>query len=340
MKIHLVVLALSIGTAGRAAQTYTIADRTFYPASSEASAAGYLKEYVPAGQSLKNWTNLFAVRWFRDQESPKDYIDHLGLEHERRYPGMKYASGEQESKNRWFVDFLAYPKEKHEPNYFEWDFFRAQTNAGGGILVFQYAERRPYHKSIEETKGWDIKDLRNQLLPFLMTNEFIVEPDASLEGKATARSAAAVPRYAVLFDFNRDSRQWSPQSPDEQSQEAILEFVPHGDSLEAWRELVVEQVALTATPLHEFVEAWKQKLSKANFDLQLKEDVLSDGSVLVSYSSQSANETGMRRFIQGKDGIYMVAYEVRPSFKNEGIYHTWEGILHSARLVRSSDQSP
>ena len=87
---------------------------------------------------------------------------------------MKYASGGQESRNRWFADFLVYPKTPAS-KYLEWNFFRAQTNSAGGIIVFQYTERRTFKKSIQELDSWDVPALRKQLLPFLMTNEFMIK---------------------------------------------------------------------------------------------------------------------------------------------------------------------
>lgn len=153
------------------AQGYEIAGVVFQPVYTNSSDAGYLKEYLPVGQTSNNWTKLFAVRCFKDLASPKDYIAGLGEEYRNKYPGMEFASGDQQSKGRYFIDFLAYPL-VNASKYLEWDFIRAQTNTAGGIVVFQYAERRYSKKSIYH---WDIKALRRQMLSLLMTNEFAIQ---------------------------------------------------------------------------------------------------------------------------------------------------------------------
>jgi hypothetical protein len=174
MKTFQLIFALLLSVICSEAQPFTIDGRTFHPAFTNSSNAGYLKEYLLTGQTLENWTNLFAVRCFKDLDSPKDYIARMQYEYRVKYPNMKCATGGQESRNRWFIDFLAYPKEKSESKFLEWDFFRAEVNSSGGILVFQYAERRAYKKSIKEFDKWDIKGLRQHMLPLLTTNEFTI----------------------------------------------------------------------------------------------------------------------------------------------------------------------
>lgn len=58
-----------------------------------------------------------------------------------------------------------------------------------------------------------------------------------------------------------------------------------------------------------------------------------DGSILATYTSVSADESSMRRFIQGKDGIYMLAYHVRPKLKKDDTFKIWEEILRTAELI-------
>ena len=167
------LLFLLLSAACSFAQSYEVAGVIFRPAFTNSSDAGYLREYLPVGQTLDAWTNLFAVRCFRDLDSPKDYIGKMAADYQQKYPGMKFATFDQKSKNRFFIDFFAYPLDK-KSKFFEWDFFRAQTNAAGGIVVFQYAERRYRKKSVHEFDTWDIHGMRQQMLPLLMTNEFTI----------------------------------------------------------------------------------------------------------------------------------------------------------------------
>jgi hypothetical protein len=152
------------------AQAIQIGTNTFYPAHTNSSSEGFLREYCLQAESTDNWTKLFAMRQFRNVDSPKDYITRTGEDYRKKLPNMKFASGGQKSKDRWFIDYLMY--EKDGPKLLEWNFFRAETNATGGIFVYQYSERRKYKKSVKELDSWDIKGLRKQMIPILMTNEF------------------------------------------------------------------------------------------------------------------------------------------------------------------------
>jgi hypothetical protein len=167
LKTLLLLFGLLPFATSAGAQTFTIARENFHPALTNALSAGYIKEYLPAGQTSADWTKSFGVSYLKKVASPRNYITNLCKSYHRQYPEMKFGSGGQESRNRWFADFLVYPKTA-DSKYLEWNFFRAQTNAAGGIIVFQYTERRAFKKSITELNAWDIPAMRKQMLPFLM----------------------------------------------------------------------------------------------------------------------------------------------------------------------------
>ena len=170
MKLLFPCIVVYLSIARSHAQSTNIAGKIFFPAYTNSSSNGFLKEYLIHNETLDNWTKLFSIRNFEKMDSPKAYIARLGDAYHKKFPGMKYATASQESKNRWFIDFLTY--EPKGPKFMEWDFFRAETNATGGILVYQYAERIKYKKSIKEVDTDVFINLREKMLPFLMTNEF------------------------------------------------------------------------------------------------------------------------------------------------------------------------
>jgi hypothetical protein len=174
LKTPLLLFGLLAFVTGAGAQTFTIGGEIFQPAGTNLTDAGYIKAYLPAGQTLDNWKKLFGIQHLKKAASPRDYINKLAGSYHKQYPEMKFGAGGQESQNRWFADFLVYPKTP-QSKFLEWNFFRAQTNAAGGIIVFQYTERRTFKKSVKELDSWDIPALRKQLLPFLMTNEFMLK---------------------------------------------------------------------------------------------------------------------------------------------------------------------
>jgi len=52
----------------------------------------------------------------------------------------------------------------------------------------------------------------------------------------------------------------------------------------------------------------------------------------------AAHEMSLRRFIKAKDGIYMLAYHVRPSLKDEKRIATWREIVTGASLVTNPER--
>src|SRR4051812_27839146 len=93
---------------GSKGESIHIGTNTFYPAFTNSSAEGSLREYCLKGETIRNWTKLFAFRQFKNLDSPKNYIARMSDDYARKFPGMTFASGGMESKNRWFVDYLVY----------------------------------------------------------------------------------------------------------------------------------------------------------------------------------------------------------------------------------------
>ena len=170
-KLVLTCIALFTAIWSSHSQSLVIGEQTFHLASTNSSGEGFLKEYLPQNQTLENWTNMFAERYFKKPQSPRDYIVKMNKDYHEKYPRMAFATGGDNSGNRLWTDFLMYDTGKKVS---EWNFFRAETNATGGILVYQFAERRRYKKSINELDSWDFKGLRKRMLPILTTNEFSV----------------------------------------------------------------------------------------------------------------------------------------------------------------------
>lgn len=117
-----------------------------------------------------------------------------------------------------------------------------------------------------------------------------------------------------------------------------MEFVVEGDSIKNWKEMVAQQIAFTKDPLQKYVDTWKSMLLKADAKAEIKEENNSDGSILVTYTSPAADEMGLRRFIKGKDGVYMLAYHVRPKLKKEEHLKIWSEIIQTATLIPNPEK--
>jgi hypothetical protein len=155
---------------------------------------------------------------------------------------------------------------------------------------------------------------------------------------ASLQAAIPTPDSAVMFHLERDSRKWAPQPPSGSKNGFLMEFVPAGDSIKDWKEMAAQQIVFTKQSLRAYVDTWKGLLVKADPKVEVKEETLKDGSVFVTYTSVKADEMSMRRFMKGRDGIYMVAYNVRPKLKKEETFKVWDDIIRTSELVPNPEK--
>lgn len=146
------------------------------------------------------------------------------------------------------------------------------------------------------------------------------------------------PEMAMSFAMNKDSKKWVPQFMDGNASGIIFEFVPEGQSINAWKEMVAQQIAFTKNSLRKHVDEWKAMLLRADPKIEIKEEQKDDGSILVTYTSLAAQEMSMRRFIKAKDGVYMLAYHVRPTLKEDDRVKIWLDILNAANLIPNPEK--
>jgi hypothetical protein len=150
---------------------------------------------------------------------------------------------------------------------------------------------------------------------------------------ASLQAAIPTPDSAMAFHMGKDPRKWTAQYQNGSKTGIIMEFVPEGDSIEKWKEMAAQQIAFTKDSLRKYVDTWKGMLLNADPKIDFKEETITDGSIFVTYTSASADETSMRRFIKGKDGVYMLAYHVRPKLKKEETLKIWDDIIRTAHLI-------
>lgn len=146
------------------------------------------------------------------------------------------------------------------------------------------------------------------------------------------------PEMAMEFMMTKDPKKWVPQFMDGDKTGIIFEFVPAGQTINAWKEMVAQQIAFTKAPLRRHVDDWKTMLRRADPMIEIKEESQEDGSILVTYTSLVAQEIGLRRFIKAKDGVYMLAYHVRPALKEADRVQIWREIILAANLVPNPEK--
>ena len=149
----------------------------------------------------------------------------------------------------------------------------------------------------------------------------------------------ANPAMTIRFDIAKDPRKWTQASQERVARAIITEYVPQGDSIESWKEVVSTKVSLTTVAVQAHVESWKARLGKIDPKIEIKDEANADGSITATYTSLAANESSIRRFFKGNDGIYMLTYHVRPKLKSEETFKLWQSIISSATLVSHSPLS-
>jgi hypothetical protein len=141
---------------------------------------------------------------------------------------------------------------------------------------------------------------------------------------------------AIQFHIAKDPRKWTPVM--RMDKDGIGKFVLKGDSVEAWKEMVSIQVDSTTVSLRKYMDTWKDILMQADSKIHIKEETMGDDSIIVTYTSLSSDETSIRRFIKDKDGVYILAYHVRPKFKNDETFKIWDDIVRTATLIPNSNK--
>lgn len=172
-RLLVLLLAVFTITASAQAKSLQIGDETFHLKDAKKSDAASLEEYLPKGQTFDNWKKLVAVRQFFEISSPKDYVGNMVADYQRKYPEMKFEAGSGPG-GLYYLDCIMYPL-GGGPKFVEWNYFIARP-AKTGIIVYQYAERAPYQRDIEEAfKALDVKSLRKRMLPILQKSLFVTQ---------------------------------------------------------------------------------------------------------------------------------------------------------------------
>jgi hypothetical protein len=134
---------------------------------------------------------------------------------------------------------------------------------------------------------------------------------------------------AIQFHIAKDPRKWTPDH-------TAARFFLKGDSSKDWKEMVSWQFADSSASLRKYVDAWKDGLLTADSKIDIKEEAIGDDSIIVISTSQSVDETSIRRFIKDKDGVYILTYRVHLKFKRDEAFKIWDSIIRTATLIPSN----
>jgi hypothetical protein len=121
----------------------------------------------------------------------------------------------------------------------------------------------------------------------------------------------------------------------------LNEFVRKGDSVNDWETLVTRLYATSGSP-----EAAASVLAKATVD-DLKRNCpnsktsmkkQSDSEYVVEYSHNGCGSfeghRSVRKFIAGREGVYMLAYDMKNKAYNTSEFNLWRSRILSAQISR------
>ncbi len=73
------------------------------------------------------------------------------------------------------------------------------------------------------------------------------------------------PDQAVSYSTKADNVKWKMQGVNGNASGIIAEFVPEGQSIKAWKEMVAQQITFTKSSLQDHVKVWRKMIEKVAF---------------------------------------------------------------------------
>jgi hypothetical protein len=134
-------------------------DQTLVLAFSGDEPGATIKEFVPAGEKLASWTRLAAIREFDNLDSPLDYGVATIEQLKKQYPKSPSSILENPDTGAVVLDFVVWPE---DASFVEFNVFRIEKRAGGGLISQQYAVRA--YGAAAEPFLTDLPPVRKQLV--------------------------------------------------------------------------------------------------------------------------------------------------------------------------------
>ncbi|MFT4901428.1 MAG: hypothetical protein ACI81V_000701 [Lentimonas sp.] len=135
-----------------------------------------------------------------------------------------------------------------------------------------------------------------------------------------------------------DPVKWKMDHLDRSPAGFIAEFVPQGQTIKAWKEMVAQQITFTNAGLSEHIKQWKGMITTGDPDVIISEETSDSSSITISYKSKIFNEYSIRKFTKGSDGIYALAYHARLNRIDPKRVSLWTEIIADSDLIRNPEK--
>jgi hypothetical protein len=155
-------------------------------------------------------------------------------------------------------------------------------------------------------------------------------PEAVAPAAQEKKPKARTPAMMFALDLRQDSKKWVMGKRFATGNVIAMELVPGDQKHESWQELLTNMVIFDV-PMRMYVDMWKQELSEKAPSISLIEEPVGENATLVRY--RSADEQGLWRFVQGKDGVYAMAYQVKSSAMDKERLALWENLVKKTAFV-------
>ncbi|MBX9880272.1 MAG: hypothetical protein K2Y22_17570 [Candidatus Obscuribacterales bacterium] len=146
---------------------------------------------------------------------------------------------------------------------------------------------------------------------------------------------------AIKLNFAIDEKDWELGWSNKSSEVYILEFVPKGQNVENWKELITFEFypgLQEKINCEEFAAGFIKQIRKKEPNVKVMYYLNKPNDVIVEWvlngSKEDPDQDEMDRIILGEQGIHMVHYVKKTQFLSEAERTKWLDFLKSATLVK------
>ncbi len=97
-----------------------------------------IREFIPAGETLDNWTHLASIREYAAIDDPRALAAETLESVKKNYPGAPHNMAENPDTGETVIDFLVGPP---DGSFVEYNIFKYAKRPAGGVIAQQYAVR-------------------------------------------------------------------------------------------------------------------------------------------------------------------------------------------------------
>jgi hypothetical protein len=141
-------------------------------------------------------------------------------------------------------------------------------------------------------------------------------------------------KFKVVFD----NRHWHPAWGKHEASTTTLEYVPEGQKVESWNELITTQfqpgLQLNTTPM-QYTQWLKQSLTQRGYNPDFIIHEQSPQEVILEFKVKAPKaemQDELQRIIAGKDGMYFIHYAIRQPDMQQSHREKWFKNLKAASV--------